>query len=317
MRVLCEYIFLAGFFGIFGCGGMAMAQDLEPREYTASPIGTNFFLTGVDRSSGDVLFDVTVPFTDVRAKIYSGVAGVGTTLNVFGRTSQVLGLLPYSRAKASGDVDERTGHIIRSGLADSRFRFSMNFVGGRPLTVRQFPTADIPTIVGASVVVVTPTGQYDPQRLINLGAHRYAFKPQVGVSHRIRGWTIDQYAGAWLFTANRQFFPGNSVRTQSPVFGIQAHASYTIRPLFWAAADWTWYTGGATQVNGVEILSFRRNSRFGATLSLPLIEKQSLKLTFSRGVTTRIGADFTSYAVTWQKIWFSRQPPVATPPKNP
>jgi hypothetical protein len=317
MRVLVEYIFLAGIFGFVSFGRMAIAQDLEPREYTASPIGTNFVLLGADHSSGDVLFDVNVPFVDVRAKINAATVGVGTVFNFFGRTALIVGVLPYSRARASGDVDERTGHIKRSGLADSRMRLSINFVGGRPLTVSQFARAEIPTIVGVSVAIVTPTGQYDPQRLINLGANRFAFKPQVGVSHRFHKWTLDQYAGAWLFTPNHQFFPGSSVRTQAPVLGIQAHASYSFKTHLWAAADWTWYSGGATKVNGVQILSFNRNSRFGATVSVPLVQRQSLKLAYSRGVTTRIGADFTNFSAAWQMMWFSRQNSAAGPPPHP
>lgn len=41
------------------------------------------------------------------------------------------------------------------------------------------------TIVGASVTMVTPTGQFDPGRLVNPGAHRWGFKPETGVARRL------------------------------------------------------------------------------------------------------------------------------------
>ena len=38
------------------------------------------------------------------------------------------------------------------------------------------------TIVGVSLLVQAPTGQYDPDRLINIGTNRWTFRPEVGVS---------------------------------------------------------------------------------------------------------------------------------------
>ena len=38
--------------------------------------------------------------------------------------------------------------------------------------------------MGVSVKVVPPTGQYDPNRLINWGSNRWSFKPEFGYSRR-------------------------------------------------------------------------------------------------------------------------------------
>jgi hypothetical protein len=43
--------------GFISSAGMAVAQDLEPRAYAASPVGGNFLVVGGGRSSGDVLID--------------------------------------------------------------------------------------------------------------------------------------------------------------------------------------------------------------------------------------------------------------------
>ncbi len=305
---------LTGFLAIASCGGTAVAQDLEPRSYSASPIGANFVVAGGGHSSGDVLFDPTLPVTDAHATVIAPVIGGGTTFNFFGRTALVVGALSYAWAKATGNIGEQAASISRSGLADPRFKFSVNFVGGRAMTLSEFKKKPHPTIVGASVTVIAPLGQYDPEKLINLGSNRWSFKPEAGVSHRVRKWTIEEYAGAWLFTANHQFFPGSSVRSQNAVFTFQAHASYTFKPQLWAAFDWTWYTGGITRVDGVENGIIHQNTRGGVTFSFPLVPNQSLKVAFNKGVTTRIGADFTTISAAWQLSWFSRQPPAAKPP---
>ena len=45
----------------------APAQDLEPKAYSASPIGTVFLVAGAARSSGSVLTDPTLPLKDAEA----------------------------------------------------------------------------------------------------------------------------------------------------------------------------------------------------------------------------------------------------------
>src|SRR5215467_5449165 len=137
MRILCVEIFFAGIIGIICCGRMA-AQDLEPRAYSASPIGADFAVFGVARSSGNVVLDPDLPFTDVNANIRYAFIGGGTTFNLFGRTALALGVVPYALADATGNVLEEATTISRSGLADSRLKFSVNFIGGRAMNVKQF-----------------------------------------------------------------------------------------------------------------------------------------------------------------------------------
>ena len=83
------------------------------------------------------------------------------------------------------------------------------------------------TILGTSLTVVAPTGQFVPDRLINLGTNRWAFKPEFAVSQPIgERWLLDVYAARWLFTANDSYYPGTLTRTQEPMGAFQAHLSY-------------------------------------------------------------------------------------------
>jgi hypothetical protein len=38
--------------------------------------------------------------------------------------------------------------------------------------------------------VQLPTGEYFDDRLINLGTNRFMFRPQIGVQHQRRNWTL-------------------------------------------------------------------------------------------------------------------------------
>jgi hypothetical protein len=283
-----------------------VAQDLEPRAYTPSPTGLNLLLAGTGFSTGAVLVDPSLPVEDVAATVGTLIVGAGRTFGLFGRTALFVGAVPFARVKATGRVGETTGRVSRTGLGDPRLKLSVNLLGGRALTPREFAAAARSTVIGVSVTVAPPLGAYDGIHLVNIGAHRWSFKPEVGLTHGIRKWTVEGYAGVWWFTDNNEFYPGESVRTQQPITALQAHVSYTFKPRLWVAMDGTWYSGGTTSIDAVEKADFQRNSRLGATVSLPLTKQQSLKIAASTGATTRIGADFRTLSAAWQLSWFDK-----------
>jgi Putative MetA-pathway of phenol degradation len=290
--------------GLIQSGSTASAQDLEPRAYAASPVGVSFLAVIAGHSTGGVVIDPSLPIEDVRASVNSLGIGVGRVFDLFGHTALAVAALPFAWAEATGRVGETTGQASRSGLADPRIKLSVNLVGGRALSVTEFARTHRPTIMGVSLTAIPPLGQYDRTKLVNLGANRWAFKPEIGVSRLIAKWTIDGYAGVWMATANDEFYPGESRRTQRPIVALQAHVSYTARPRLWIAGDGTWYSGGRTTVDGVEKADLQRNTRLGVTVSLPIARQQSLKVSASTGAATRIGSDFKTIAVAWQVSWF-------------
>jgi hypothetical protein len=289
--------------------GSAVAQELEPRAYSASPVGVNFVVVGLTRSTGSVTFDPTIPITDVEAHLNIPTLGLGHTFGFWSRQALVTAGLPYVWGDVEGKVSEQQARITRSGLADLRLRFSVNLHGNPARTPQQFAKARRRgLIVGTSLMVQAPTGQYDPAKLINLGTNRWAFKPEIGISYPWKKFDLDLYGGAWFFTENSSFFPGGSLRTQDPITTFQGHVSYTIRRQMWFAVDGTWYQGGAGYVNGGPPSTSQSNTRFGATLSLPLSKRQSLKVAYSAGATARTGSNFDTLGVAWQFVWFGLRP---------
>jgi len=281
----------------------ASAQELEPRAYSPNPTGANFVLVVYGHTSGNVVFDPSVPITNVEAAINTGALFYGRTFALFGRAASAAVQLPYVWGTIDGDVFEDRRSVYRSGLADLRMRLTTNILGGPALSAREFAARPPRTTMGASLVVLAPTGQYDPSKLVNVGTNRWAFKPEVGLSHPSGRWFLELYAGTWLFTVNDDFF-GGSRREQSPLLAVQGHFSYTFRPRLWLAGDATFYTGGRTTVDGVEKADLQRNTRLGLTLAVPIKRRSALKASWSRGVVTRVGGDFQTLALGYQVLWF-------------
>lgn len=172
------------------------------------------------------------------------------------------------------------------------------------MTRAEFAQRRLAPIVGTSITVVPPTGQYDRAKLINLGSNRWSVKPEVGLSVPLGRWTVDAYTGVWLFSDNDAYYPGSTRRRQASVVALQAHVSYTLRPRAWVAVNGTWYGGGRVTVDGTRSADPYHNTRLGATLAIPVGTRQSLKFAYSTGATTRIGADFRTISAAWQLVIF-------------
>jgi hypothetical protein len=284
-------------------GRVAFGQELEPRAYSPAPVGVNVFLASYGRTEGGVVFDPSLPFTDVDASLNAPALSYARSFGVFGRYANVGVGVPYVWGDVQGNVGEEFRSVTRSGLADVRARLAVNLVGGPALTPAEFAQRKPGATLGASVAIVAPTGQYDPAKLINIGANRWAFKPELGLSKPLGRFTADLYAGVWLFTANTNFYGGQR-REQTPLGALQGHLSYTVKPRLWIAANATFYTGGQTRLDGVEKADLQRNTRLGATLSLPVGKRQSVKVAWASGIITRIGGDFDTLSAAWQVQWF-------------
>src|SRR5262249_46173064 len=146
--------------------------------------------------------------------------------------------------------------------------------------------------------------QYDASKLVNLGTNRWAFKPEIGVSVPVGRWSLESYAGAWIFTDNVNFYPGTSVKKQDPLTSAQLHAAYTFKNRAWLAADGTWYGGGRVTIDAGPPATRLSNTRYGGTFSLPVAKRHSLKLAANRGASARTGSNFATYLLAWQMIWF-------------
>lgn len=303
MRIFYSYVRgLAFLIVITVFASLTPAQEMEPRAYSRAPVGSQFIVFSYAYQTGDILTDAALPLRDVNVDLSAGSFAYGRTFGIAGRQANASLLAPYVKGRASGIVFEDRREVTRSGLGDLRVRFSTNLIGGPALSPKEFAAYKPKALLGASVTVIMPTGQYDSRRLVNIGSNRWSFKPEVGLSKPYGRWTVELVGGVWLFTANNEFF-GGVKRQQKPLVSLQSHVIYTIRRRMWVALNANYYTGGRTVVNGVTNADKQVNSRVGATFALPLSQRQSIKVAFAKGLTTRFGGDLTTVVVGWQYAW--------------
>jgi hypothetical protein len=168
--------------------------------------------------------------------------------------------------------------------------------------VQEFANYQQNLIVGASVQVSAPLGQYDEDRLVNLGNNRWFIKPDIGISKAWGAFALELSSGVFLFTDNDDFFNGKSLE-QDPVYTSQLHATYNFGRGIWAALSGTNDHGGRTTVDGVRSDDQQDNSRAGITLALPVNRHNSVKLFASTPIHTTAGGDFDLLGILWQHRW--------------
>jgi hypothetical protein len=293
---------------------IAAAQDLTPRAYFPAPDKSNAVILTYAFSQGELVFDPTLPITDASGRIHTPVVSLYHAFGFFGRAASLTGSLPFAIGELSGTVSGEDRAITRRGLADTNVRLAINLIGGPILSAPAFVKTPLPrALLGASIKVVAPTGQYDSTRLLNIGTNRWAFKPEIGYTGRPGRFALDAFAGIWLFTANHAFAAGAAnprglTRTQAPIGAFEAHLSYDFKPRLWLSADVNYWRGGRTTVSGVEgAATLQSNSRFGLTGSVPVSRRQSLKISYSDGLIVRIGGSFRVLSVGWQYGWIGTQ----------
>lgn len=284
------------------------AQDLSPRAYLITPLRWNAVTLTWSFYDGGINLNGSIPVTGATGIYHVPTIAYYRGFGFFGRSANVTVVLPYGVGTFQGDAFGTERSVYRSGLLDLTMRLSVNLIGGRAMPLDEFVKWKQKTLLGASVKVAAPTGQYDGTKLVNWGINRWAIKPEIGYSHRTGDWIIDVYGGVWFFTTNNAFFsiPTPLPQAEAPIGSFEGHLSrqFGKDPRLWASLDGNYWFGGTTTLGGVPRPDTRQSSsRLGGTVSLPITKHQSLKFAYSGGTYLRFGGNYHNVQVAWQYSW--------------
>jgi hypothetical protein len=280
----------------------ADAGEIEPRSFSNTPVEVNFLLAGYVYTNGGLATIGSSPIKDAKLQTHTGLAAYARSLDVFGKSGKFDVVMAHTdlsgHAMFAGQKHERNV----SGLTDPRFRLSVNLLGAPALSLREFSSYQQDLIVGASVQVSAPLGQYDNNKVVNIGNNRWFIKPVIGISKAWGDFSLEFSGGAFIFTDNNDYFGGKTLE-QDPEYTAQVHATYNFGQGIWTAVSGTYDCGGRTAVDGVHNDDRQDNSTVGVTLALPLNRNNSVKLYASTNIHTRVGNDTDLAGIIWQYRW--------------
>lgn len=285
----------------FGAG----AQELSPRAYWPAPVGTQILTVGYTHMSGDIIPDRSLPLTGVDSSIDSLFLGYRRTLSLWDRTANVTFEVPFVDGTTLGSRDKELDLERQyKGIGDFATTLSVNVLGAPAMNRQQFGAmrANPDPLLGLSLKLVAPTGDYDSDRLINVGANRWALKVEMGyvqpLSHK---WLVELSVGGWFFQDNDSFL--GTTKEQKPVALLQGHLIHRFKPGFWASLDLNYYEGGRSTIAGRRLDDLQRDSKIGATLVFPMVSGHAIKLGYSVGSLSDADESFQTYLISYQKVF--------------
>jgi len=306
LRAIRLKVLLIGLGSII-CINFTQAQDLEPGFLSAMPTGGNIGIVSYGHSRGDILLDNTLPVDDLNSKLNSIGLGYFRSFKMFNRLAKFDVVLPYAFGEFNGSLEGVERTVYKNGFGDPLLRLSMILIGIDPLKTKDFFKSEQKKFkLGASFRLKVPLGQYEPDKLVNLGGNRWALKTAIGGSYTIKNKLIfEAHLSAWFFGVNNDFFGGNTSE-QEPLFGAQLHGIYIFKPGVWVAASIGGVRGGMVKINDIEKES-QVNNRFGLSFAYRLNNNNSLKAAYTNGVFTASGADINTLLIAYQFLWFDKK----------
>jgi hypothetical protein len=140
--------------------------DIEPRSYSNIPVGLNFLLAGYTYQRGNVAFAPTLPINNAKLETSSAFLAYVRSLDLWGKSGKVDIIIPEAWLSGQAEVlgQQKSRDVV--GFADPMVRLYVNLFGAPAMSMKEFANYKQDIIVGVSLAVTAPGGQYDPQKLV-------------------------------------------------------------------------------------------------------------------------------------------------------
>ncbi|QFU76821.1 transporter [Halioglobus maricola] len=286
-------------------GAPLTAQEMTPRAYWPIPLETQVLTVGALYTTGDIVPDPSLPVTGLDSKIATGLLGYLRSMSLFGRSANFILEVPYSNGTSEVEHSE-LGLVERDyrGLGDIAATVSVNLMGAPAMTKADFSQFrhDPKPVLGASLKVVAPTGEYEDDKVLNVGANRWAAKAELGyIALLAPRWLLELHAGVWLFGDNDDFL--GLTKEQNDIYSAQAHLVHRFSPGFWVSVDMTAYKGGRSTLDDVRLDDLQRDSKLGLTAVFPLARGHGLKASWATGSVNDSDESFNIYSISYQRLF--------------
>jgi len=281
----------------------ACAQFVEAHHYDNAPVGLNQIELACAYAHSNASIDTSVIVAGAAFNLNQGTITYTRYFGFLHRVFWAEASVPF--AGLSGSISGTNVHGSVTGAGDSSYALTTLLKGGPVLSIAQFADYKPTTTVGLSLTITAPTGQYNPNKLLNLGTDRWSFKPEIAISHpfgREQKWQGDLYARAYFFTDNTSY-RGTQILRQQPLPGLEGHLSYFVADNVWASLDALYSFRGSTLVDGIDQNNTQKNFALGSEVNVALSPKNSLVFQFAKALVHENAPSIAGFAVKYTYSW--------------
>lgn len=274
------------------------------RDWQNLPTDLNMVFGYYSRIDTNTPIDTSLPIDGLSLNADLYIARYARSFGVDGRNSAIQILQPYADVSASFDnarFFDGTRH--NGGMGDVQVVAVHNIFGGPALSKEEFVSWTPGTFLTGALWVTAPTGDYDKDRVVNIGANRWVYKPELAFGTPFGPTWLELNTWVSLYGDNDDYL-GNGKLEQKPLYALEAHYSYTINRALWASIDATYSRGGETKINGDWQDNKQENGLLGASLGFMLSPQFGGLIAYSDTVSERSGSpDVNTWMVRLQYAW--------------
>jgi hypothetical protein len=266
-------------------------------------VGINQLELDYAHASADASLDTSLEVVGAHFERNEVAVSYTHNFGMLGRLAWVKLNVPF--ASVSGSVAGTNISGSTTGAGDSSLQLTALLKGGKALSAAEFATYDPGTTLALSVTVSAPTGEYDAEKLLNLGSNRWSFKPEFAVSYPFgpdHRWEVDGYVNVYFFTDNTTYH-GVEILRQEPLPGLEGHISYDFTPSLWASLDLRYSFRGETIVDGVNQNNSQELLIAGAEASWSPSESHSLVILWAKALVYRNAPAETAVVLKYVYHW--------------
>ena len=279
------------------------AQFTDARTYDNAPVGVNQFELDYGYAHTNTSIDTSLIIAGAELNLNQGSIDYTGYFSAIKRLAWFKASVPL--AGLDGSVNGTRLEASRIGAGDSSYEVAMLLKGGPALSVQQFADYKPATTVAMSLTVTAPTGVYNGKKLLNLGADRWLFKPELAVSHPFgpeQKWEADAYLNGSFFTNDTSFHGGEILRQQA-LPGVEAHLSYSFIKELWISIDTRYSFRGDTFIDGVNQHNGQQNFVLGSEANIALNPQNSLAFEVAKALVYQNGPDQAGFVVKYTFSW--------------
>jgi len=281
----------------------ASAQFTDAHSYDNTPAGINQIELSYAYVHANASIDNSLIIEGAKLNLFQGTISYTRYFSVAKRLTWASAGVPIAGLR--GEVAGTSIRGSATGAGDSSYQVGVLLRGAPALSISQFQDYRPATILGVSLTVTAPTGLYRPTKILNLGADRWSFKPEIALSHPFgaqQKWQVDAYANAYFFTDNTSY-QGREILRQQPLPGFEGHISYALNDKLWVSADSRYAFRGSTSVSGVDQDNPQRNVILGSEMNVTINSRNSLLFEFAKAVVHQNGPALVGFSVKYDFTW--------------
>lgn len=255
--------------------------DNNMRDYIAAPPNTLLSLLYYHHITGDELYadgdkaadiDLTQDLFLLREVYY---------FNMGSHLANAQVIIPFGEASLeAGSTDDSS-----SGIGDIILLGTFWFVSDDKTK----------TYFAFSPYFFLPTGDYDDNRIINMGGNRWAFREEFNFT---KGWEVRPDHNLYFevttgvdFFADNDEYQGNDELSQDPLFNLESHLSYDLTKNLAVSFDYYGHWGGDSDVNDVHQDASINTQTIGGTVTYGFAPGWQLLLQYREDVKVDNGVE--------------------------